>query len=324
LVGRDVLDQVITAGSLVVFYGYLQNLIGNSSDMINTYETTLSAKAGIGRMMSIFWTKISIAAGHQTLPRDWTKISIKDANFAYKNNTDSKARKIKNPQTRGAIKNLAISIPQYAKIGIVGQTGSGKSTFAKILAGLYPLSSGEYTIGGISFYQLTHEEQTKQITLVLQETEIFNLSLADNITLMKKITGDTIIKALEISQLQDLVSKLPQGLDTLVGEKGYQLSGGERQRVGIARAICKNSPIIILDEATSSLDSQTELLIQQALEKNLKNKTIISIAHRVSTLQKTDLIYVFDEGIIVEKGQFEKLSTDKHSKFYELYQGQKA
>jgi len=320
LVGRDVISQQISAGSLVIFYGYLQNLIGNAGDMIDTYETTLNAKSGIGRMMSVFWTKVKITAGNKKLPRNWENISLDNANFSYKNGQGVEAEN----DARGAIKDLSISIPRYSKIGVVGKTGSGKSTLAKILAGLYPLSSGQYKIGEISFYQLAHEEQTKQLTLVLQETEIFNLSLGDNITLMHNIDPKLLENALGISRLAELVSKLPKGLDTLVGEKGYHLSGGERQRVGIARAICKNSPIIIFDEATSSLDSKTELLIQQALEKNLKDKTLISIAHRVSTLQKTDIIYVFDEGNIVEKGKFAELSSDKNSKFYELYRGQHA
>lgn len=318
LVGHDVVSQQISAGSLVIFYGYLQHLIGNAGDMIDTYETTLNAKSGIGRMMSVFWTKVKITAGNKKLPRNWENISLDNANFSYKNGQGVDTKN----ETRGAIKNFSISIPRYSKIGVVGKTGSGKSTVAKILAGLYPLSSGQYTIGDVSFYQLTHEEQTKQLTLVLQETEIFNLSLEDNITLLRDIDPKILGSALEISQLGMLVSALPKGLDTLVGEKGYHLSGGERQRVGIARAICKNSPIIIFDEATSSLDSKTELLIQQALETRLKDKTIISIAHRVSTLQKTDVIYVFDDGNIVEEGKFTELARDKGSKFYELYRVQ--
>lgn len=317
LVGRDVINGQISAGALVVFYGYLQNLIGNASDMIDTYETTLNAKAGMGRMMSIFWAKINTSTGNQILSTDWKMISMEKVDFSYEN--DFKEKK---SSSRGMIKNLTISVPRYAKIGVVGKTGSGKSTLAKIMAGLYPLYSGKYEIGGISFYELTREEQTKQISLVLQETEIFNMSLGDNITLMRKTNPKQLKKALIISQLIDVVEKMPEGLATVVGEKGYHLSGGERQRVGIARAICKNSPIFIFDEATSSLDSKTEFFIQQGLEKNLQDKTIISIAHRVSTLKNTDIIYVFHNGRIVEKGKFADLAADRSSRFYKLYQGQ--
>lgn len=310
LVGNDVVRQNISAGSLVVFYGYLQSLITNAADMIDTYETTLNAKSGIGRMMSIFWAPASIGEGKKKLPQRWDAITLDGAQFRY------------DAGGRGALKNMSIQIPRYAKIGVVGKTGSGKSTLAKVLAGLYPLSEGRYAIGGVSFYDLTHAEQSKQLTLVLQETEIFNLSFEDNITLLHAIDPALLDKALRLSQLEELVEKLPEGLNTIVGEKGYHLSGGERQRIGIARAICKDAPIIILDEATSSLDSKTELLIQEALETMLKDKTIISIAHRVSTLQKTSRMYVFDEGAIVEEGTFAQLSKDPQSKFYELYQHQ--
>lgn len=310
LVGQDVVTGQITVGSLIIFYGYLQYLIAKAADFLDVYEKILNAKSGIGRMMDIFWTKVSIMAGKKKFPKAWDAILLNHANFAYK--------------SRGTIKDVSITIPRYAKVGIVGKTGSGKSTIAKILAGLYSLSSGDYTIGSTSFYQLAHEEQTKQLTLVLQETEIFNLSLLDNMTLMRKVDPELLETALEISQLRELVANLPEGLDTLVGERGYHLSGGERQRVGIARAICKNAPIMIFDEATSSVDSKTEFLIQQGLETRLKEKTIISIAHRVSTLQKTDIIYVFDEGRIVEQGTFSELSANKTSKFNELYQSQQS
>ncbi len=139
---------------------------------------------------------------------------------------------------------------------------------------------------------------------------------------MRKVDPAILEMALKISQLEELVASMPEGLATPVGEKGYHLSGGERQRVGIARAICKDAPIMIFDEATSSLDSKTEFLIQEGLGSHLKEKTIISIAHRVSTLQKTDIIYVFDEGAIVESGTFDELSNNKESRFYELYQQQ--
>ncbi|MBC7836740.1 ABC transporter ATP-binding protein [Acetobacteraceae bacterium] len=311
LVGRDVIEQNITAGSMVIFYGYLQTLVGNASDMMDTYGVVLDSKSGIGRMMQIFWAKTSIATGDKQLPQDWKALVVENATFSYRQ-----------PSDKEGIRDVNLTVPRYAKIGIVGKTGSGKSTFAKILAGLYPLSSGTYSVGDISFYDLTHEEQTNKITLVLQETEIFNLSLRENITLMREVSPALLQEALTISQLDDVVEKLPQGMDTVVGERGYHLSGGERQRVGIARAICKNSPVLILDEATSSLDSKTEILIQDALETKLKDRTVISIAHRVSTLQKTDSVYVFNAGKIVESGTFDELSTNKNSHFFDLYNTQ--
>jgi len=327
MTGADVLAGHITPGSLVIFYGYLQNLIGNASDMLETYEVALSAKASIGRMMSsIFWLASPVTSGDKILPSDWRAIEIRNARLDYTKSTHS------------ALTDLTLTIPRGANIGVVGRTGSGKSTLAKLLSGLYQISAGSYEIGGTSFYDLTHDQQHAQIALVLQETEIFNMNLRDNITLMRSVAPELLAQAISISQLDDVIAKLPQGLDSLVGEKGYQLSGGERQRVGIARAICKNAPIMIFDEATSSLDTKTERLIQQGLEtafvapsgasvtegvgSNGGRKTLISIAHRVSTLEKTDTIYVFDAGRIVEQGSYAELSARADSKFSELYRRQ--
>ncbi|MEK7624021.1 MAG: ABC transporter ATP-binding protein [Patescibacteria group bacterium] len=313
LVGKDVVAGLVTAGAMVIFYGYMQRVVENSNDMIEVYDIVLEAKSAVGRMMGIFTAKPTITAGQSLLPSDWKSIDINHLDFSYR-----ESQVVKESSAPATLQDVTITIPRFAKIGIVGKTGSGKSTFAKILAGLYSPSQGSYTIGGLSFYDLTHEEQTHQVTLVLQETEVFNLSLRDNITLMRDIDDETVKKALRIAQLSDVVAKLPMGLDTLVGERGYYLSGGERQRVGIARAICKNSPIIILDEATSSVDSRTELFIQQALEKELADRTIISIAHRVSTLENCDMVYVFEEGRIAEMGKFVSLMDDSSSKFFAL------
>jgi ABC-type multidrug transport system fused ATPase/permease subunit len=308
LVGQDVITQQISPGALVIFYGYLQELIGTSSNLLNVYEKIMKSKSAFGRLMTVFWSKTTSLSGTKRLSPNWEALTLSKAVFSY--------------EGRKMIDQLTLSIPRGSKVGIVGKTGSGKSTLAKLLVGLYPFSAGEYTIGGRSFYDLTHEEQTKQVMLVLQETEVFNLSLRDNITLMKSVSPRLLEHALKITQLEGLVGKMPEGLDTLVGEKGYHLSGGERQRVGIARAICRDASILILDEATSALDSKTELSIQHALEAELKDKTVISIAHRVSTLQMTDIIYVFDEGRIVEEGTYDVLSSDTKSVFYKLSQAQ--
>ncbi len=319
MVGRDVIAQNISPGSFVIFYGYLQSLVTTSADMMDVYEKLISSKAGVGRMMGIFWTKTTAVAGTKTFPLGWDQIDVKDASFVYENSHAVASRDDSGGRPTNTLQNISLVVPRYAKIGVVGKTGSGKSTLAKLLAGLYPLVSGKYMIGATSFYDLKHEEQTKHITLVLQETEVFNMSIRDNITLLREMDPGLLEKALTIAQLDDVIAKLPEGLDTLVGEKGYHLSGGERQRVGIARAICKDSSIMIFDEATSSLDSKTEFLIQEALETQLTEKTLVIIAHRVSTLQKTDRVYVFDQGKIVEQGKFSELSENISSKFFELY-----
>ncbi|MEK7122394.1 MAG: ABC transporter ATP-binding protein, partial [Patescibacteria group bacterium] len=301
IVGRDIITGIITPGTLVVFYGYLQALIGDASDITGIYEKLLNAKSGIGRMMGIFWGSARASEGKKVFPSHWDRIALDNASFSYRKDSES-------TEHYETLSHIALTIPRNTHIGIVGKTGSGKSTLAKVLAGLYPLDAGTYHIGDTSFTDLTREEQIHHITLLLQETEVFNLSFRENVTLMKDISSEKLAQALAIADLEDVVAQLPDGLETLVGEKGYHLSGGERQRLGIARAVCRDADILIFDEATSSLDSKTEKHIQHALETHLSEKTLIVIAHRVSTLQNVDRIYVFDKGAIVEDGTFDELS----------------
>ena len=160
--------------------------------------------------------------------------------------------------------------------------------------------------------------------MVLQETELFNLSLRDNITMMRSSNAELLNQAIEISQLGEVINKLPEGLDSRIGEKGYMLSGGERQRLGIARAIYKNAPIIILDEATSSLDSETEGRIMEKLLGDYgRDKTFLIIAHRLGTLKYTDKIAVMEEGRVVEEGSYDELMNRENSVFLRMNKEQK-
>ena len=158
----------------------------------------------------------------------------------------------------------------------------------KVLLGLYALESGAFRIGEKDYYAVSHEEVMKNISIVLQETELFNLSLRENLTLSRDVDPAFLQAAIDIACLQDVIDRLPEGIDTFVGERGYALSGGERQRIGIARAICKNAPIILLDEATAALDSKTEKAVMDGLLAKLgPDQTFIIIAHRISTLRGT-------------------------------------
>jgi ABC-type multidrug transport system fused ATPase/permease subunit len=280
-IGQGFLAGVISLGSIYVYYTYFQKLSSSIQSSTGGFEKLVEAKVAIGRMMPIFWEEIYTGFGKQVFPKSWRYINIEGVNFDYKNKTDE----IDNPENMTGIKNLSLKIKKNEKIGVVGKSGSGKSTLAKIFLGLYKIDSGKIKIDETNFYDIKHEEITKHITLVLQDSEMFNLSLKENITLMREFDAKLFEKAISVAQLKDLMDKLPDGLETKIGEKGYRLSGGERQRIGLARAIYKDTQILILDEATSSLDSGTETLIQQALEENLDKKTVISIAHRVSTLK---------------------------------------
>jgi ABC-type multidrug transport system fused ATPase/permease subunit len=314
LIGNGYLKGAISLGSIFVFINYFNKLSGAIGETSSIIDSMVSFKISIARMMPIFWQKENIKVGTASFPSTWREINIKNGGFVYNSQNNKKLK---------TLKNINVSITQYDKIGIAGGSGSGKSTFVKILVGLYKLNSGTYFIDNVNFSDINHDDVIKNLSLVLQDSEMFNLTLAENITLMREMDKGKFERAIEISQLKDLINKLPDGINTLIGEKGYRLSGGERQRIGIARAIYKDSPIIILDEATSSLDSKTESKIQELMEKMLDKKTIISIAHRVSTLKNTKKILVFNEGKIVEQGTFEELSADKNSHFFSVYSRQR-
>ncbi|KXK08888.1 MAG: putative ABC transporter ATP-binding protein [Microgenomates bacterium OLB22] len=312
LIGHDVTHQIITIGSIITFFNYGQQLTGKSADILDVYDQMITAKSGIGRMMSILWAKDNLHTGTKNFPTNWDTITLQDGVFHYQSEEKG----------RGGLSGVTLSIQRHQKVGIVGKTGSGKSTLTKILMGLYPLSSGTYSIGSTRFEDINYESTAKHLGIVLQESEMFNLSLRDNITLMRNVKPDLFTKAIQIAQLELVLEKLPQGLDTLIGEKGYHLSGGERQRVGIARAICKDPDILIFDEATSSLDSQTESKIQAGLESELTQKTLVFVAHRTSTLKNVDVIHVFKDGRIVESGSYTSLTKDPKSLFNQLYKVQ--
>lgn len=312
--GLGVVGGQLTAGAIAIFYGYIQNLIGKTTDFLAVYETVLGAKSAVGRMTKIFWDKEDESKGNKKFPSDWESLSVEHGNFSYREED------INNNLT--GLNEISFNLSKHQKVGIVGKTGSGKSTLSKILMGLYRLNSGKYLIGKTNFYEIDRDEASKNITLVLQDSEMFNLTLRDNITLMSKTKPELLEKAIKISQLSEVVQKLPNGLETIIGEKGYHLSGGERQRVAIARAIYKDPQIMIFDEATSALDNKTETAVYGLLNRYLKDKTVVVIAHRISTLKNVDKIYVFDQGKIVESGEYEELYNNKNSTFAKLYRSQ--
>jgi ABC-type multidrug transport system fused ATPase/permease subunit len=215
---------------------------------------------------------------------------------------------------------LTLDVKGGEIVGITGPSGSGKSTLIKLLLGLYRLERGTLQIGDVPIEDIRHEELISNMAVVLQETELFNFSLRENITMMRDVPSAVFEQSCEIACLTDVIARLPDGLDTIVGERGYSLSGGERQRVGIARALCRNTRILLLDEATSALDSATEHQVMSRVMGRLRGKcTMLIVAHRMSTLKDADRIVVFDEGRIVEQGGFRQLAEDRASRFGAIY-----
>ena len=203
---------------------------------------------------------------------------------------------------------------------MVGHSGSGKSTLIKLIQRLYDVQNGEITIDGQNIINLTKKSLRRAIALVPQEPILFHRSIAENISYGKpEATSSEIEAAAKLAYAHDFITNLPNGYNTEVGERGFKLSGGERQRIAIARAILADCPILILDEATSNLDSVSESLIKKALDNLMEGRTTIIIAHRLSTIKAVDRILVFSQGNIVEEGTHEDLVADLDSLYHGLY-----
>lgn len=221
-------------------------------------------------------------------------IEIKNVTFAYNDDT--------------VLKNFSLDIPKGKTIALVGQSGSGKSTIANLLTRFYDVNQGELLIDGENIKNISLHSLRDQMGLVTQDSIMFNGSIADNVKLGKLDANDEeVIQALKVANAYEFVANLPEGIHTNIGDAGNKLSGGQKQRLSIARAILKNPPIMILDEATSALDTESERLVQDALEKMMQNRTSVVIAHRLSTIQKADNIVVMNRGQIVEQGTHDEL-----------------
>lgn len=235
-------------------------------------------------------------------------IEFRNVNFGYNSNL--------------VLKNIDFELRYGEKLGVAGKSGSGKSTLANLLLRFYDPVHGRIMIDGIDIRELSIKELRSQIALVSQETVLFDLSVRDNIALGKPgATFDEVVAAAKAAAAHDFIVQLPQGYDTMIGERGFALSGGERQRIAIARAFIKDAPILVLDEATASLDSKAEAVVQAAIDRLAQNRTVICIAHRLSTLANMDRIIVLVDGEIKEMGTFKGLINNRKV-FYEMAQMQ--
>ena len=271
--------------------------------ILDDYQRSM---ASTNRVLDLIDTPIKIKPGQIKLdPKEIQgRISFKNINFAYEGRSQ-------------VIKNFNLDISPGKKIGIVGTTGSGKSTLIKLLLRLYNINEGSIELDGESIESLDLRSLRRCIALVSQETYLFQGTIEENISYGSyDINRSKIISAADIAEASEFINQLPQGLKTIVGERGQKLSGGQRQRIAIARAILKNAPILILDEATASVDNETEAAIQRSLRKITKSCTTIVIAHRLSTVIDADEIIVLDKGKIIEKGTHESLIKNKDFYYY--------
>jgi ATP-binding cassette subfamily B protein len=206
------------------------------------------------------------------------------------------------------LRDVSFTVAAGTKTALVGETGSGKTTVGYLAARLYDVAQGGISIGGIDLRDLTFASLASLVGVVSQETYLFHASVSDNLRFAKPgATDEELVAAADAAQIHTLIASLPEGYDTVVGERGYRFSGGEKQRIAIARTILRNPPILVLDEATSSLDTATEREVQEALDRLAEGRTTIAIAHRISTIADADQILVLDHGEIVERGRHEEL-----------------
>lgn len=258
-------------------------------------EQLMAAKSAVSRVDEILQEKPLKEPEHPLIPAD-ASIVFSDVSFAYPGAKEK------------ALDHISFEVPTGKTVALVGASGSGKSTAASLIPRFYDVQSGSVTIGGVDVRNIEKQELMKRVAFVFQNTCLFKDTLLNNIKAARPdATREEVLKAADEAQCKDIIDRLPDGLDTLVGTGGTYLSGGENQRIALARAILKDAPIIVLDEATAFADAENEHQIQLAFERLTQNKTVMMIAHRLSTIQDADLILVFKEGQIAERGTHEEL-----------------
>jgi ATP-binding cassette subfamily B protein len=295
--GMDVVAGRMEVGTYSVLVFLTQRLLWPLTRLGETLDQYQRAMASTTRVMNLLDTPIEIHSGDTPLPVEQVRgeLVFNDVTFAYHDRSP-------------VIQNLSLYIGAGQTIAIVGSTGSGKSTLVKLLLRLYEIQGGTITLDGIDLQQLRLRDLRRAIGLVSQDVFLFHGTVRENIAYGTfEATHGEVMAAAEIAEAHEFISRLPQGYDTIVGERGQKLSGGQQQRIAIARAVLKNPPILILDEATSAVDNETEAAIQRSLEKITKNRTTIAIAHRLSTVRNADCIYVMEHGKLVEQGRHEQL-----------------
>ncbi|MEA5564389.1 ABC transporter ATP-binding protein [Anabaena sp. UHCC 0399] len=287
----------ISIGNYSVLLVLVQRLLWPLVFLGETFDRYQRAMASTKRVMDLLDTPIQVITGDMPLVVEQVQgeVEFKNVTFAYRNSAT-------------IIKDLSLHIPAGKTIAVVGSTGSGKSTLVKLLLRFYDVANGSITIDGVDIHRLNLSDLRRSIGLVSQDVFLFHGTVAENIAYGTfEATDEAIINAAKVAEAHDFIRELPQGYETIVGERGQKLSGGQRQRIAIARAVVKNPPILILDEATSAVDNETEAAIQRSLEKITVNRTTIAIAHRLSTIRHSHCIYVMEHGQIVEQGKHEEL-----------------
>ncbi|MSO57416.1 MAG: ABC transporter ATP-binding protein [Thermoleophilia bacterium] len=292
-IGRG--DVSISIGTLVAFTTLQTRLFFPIGSLLGVQVDVHSSLALFDRIFEYLDQPVDIAEGHRALPAVRGEVVLDRVRFRYADEA-------------WTLDDVSFTVPAGTKTAIVGETGSGKTTCAYLVARLYDATDGTVAIDGVDVRELTFASLADAVGVVSQETYLFHATVRENLRFARpEATDEEVERAARAAHVHELVASLPEGYDTVVGERGYRFSGGEKQRIAIARTILRDPPILVLDEATSSLDTRTERAVQEALELLAEGRTVIAIAHRLSTVRDANQIVVLDGGRIVERGTHDEL-----------------
>ncbi len=301
-------SETISIGTLVAFTTLQTRLFFPIGSLLGVQLEVQSSLALFDRIFEYLDHEIDIVEGTERLAEPRGEVSLDSVWFRY-------------DDAAWTLQDVSFTVPPGTKTALVGETGSGKTTCAYLVARLYDATDGSVSVDGVDVRDLSFESLADTVGVVSQETYLFHATVRENLRFARPgATDDEIEEAARAAQIHELIATLPDGYDTMVGERGYRFSGGERQRMAIARTILRNPPVLVLDEATSSLDTQTERLVQEALERLAEGRTTIAIAHRLSTVRDADQIVVLDRGRVVELGTYDELLA-RGGRFAELVAG---
>ncbi|MFE9120279.1 ABC transporter ATP-binding protein [Streptomyces sp. NPDC007172] len=289
----------VSIGTLVAFVSLQQGLFRPAVSLLSTGVQMQTSLALFQRIFEYLDLPVDITepAEPVRLPQARGAVRFEGVDFRY----DEK-------QERPTLSGIDLTVPAGGSLAVVGPTGSGKSTLSYLVPRLYDVTGGRVTLDGVDVRELDFDSLARSVGVVSQETYLFHASVAENLRFAKpEATDEELEAAARAAQIHDHIASLPDGYDTLVGERGYRFSGGEKQRLAIARTILRDPPVLILDEATSALDTRTEQAVQQAIDALSEGRTTITIAHRLSTVRDADQIVVLDGGVIAERGTHEEL-----------------
>ncbi len=289
-------EGTLDAASFIAFLGLAYNILTPAKQISNASYSVKKGNAAAERILEVIDTESNIIDAPDAVElKDFERaVEIENISFQYEEDP--------------VLKNFNVTVPKGSTVALVGQSGSGKSTIANLVTRFYDVNQGSIKIDGLDIRKVTKHSLRNLMGLVTQDSILFNDTIKNNVSLGKiGATDEEVKEALKIANAWEFVKNLPKGLETNIGDSGNKLSGGQKQRLSIARAVLKNPPIMILDEATSALDTESEKLVQNALENMMKNRTSIVIAHRLSTIQSADHIIVMHRGEIVEQGKHEYL-----------------